>query len=231
MITLTEGAARAVANRWGRHPVVLPHPHLLPIDTVGTARETRSRPVVGVHAKHLRANVDPWPLVDALLDRSDAFSVRLDLDDNALASPRAGAGLPDRLTRYAGSGVDVRVHPPFSDTELVAYLHDIDVMVLPYRFGTHSGWVEACHDAGVVTVVPDCGFFDGQQPCHTYGFDRNGLDGESLIRAVQHAVSAVRASVGEADHDRRRRRKAQRERVRHQTVRIYRRLIAEKNAA
>jgi hypothetical protein len=231
VITLTGGAARAIADRWHRQSVVLPHPHLLPIDAVGVARHPRSAPVIGVHAKHLRANVDPWPIVDALTARRGGLSVRLDLDDNAMSSPRADASLPDRLARYAVSGVDVRVHPPFTEAELVGYLHAIDVMVLPYRFGTHSGWVEACHDAGVATVVPTCGFFDEQQPSHTYGFGRAGLDEPSLTRAVDGALARVRESSGSVDGARRTRRKAQRETVRHELVRIYRRLLVEKNAA
>ena len=34
------------------------------------------------------------------------------------------------------------------DDELWDYLQSLDVSVLPYRFGTHSGWLEACHDLG-----------------------------------------------------------------------------------
>ena len=48
--------------------------------------------------------------------------------------------------------LDLRVHDFMSDDELFAYLASLDVSVLPYRFGTHSGWLEACsrpgHDRG-----------------------------------------------------------------------------------
>ena len=40
--------------------------------------------------------------------------------------------------------------------------------VLPYRFGTHSGWLEACHDLGTGVVAPDCGYYAEQRPCLTY---------------------------------------------------------------
>ena len=36
--------------------------------------------------------------------------------------------------------------------------------VLPYRFGTHSGWLEACYDLGTAVVAPTCGFYAEQQP-------------------------------------------------------------------
>ncbi|MCT7661107.1 hypothetical protein [Mycobacterium deserti] len=230
VITLTAGAADAIAGRWQRQAAVLHHPHVLPIDTVGAERALRPRPVVGVHAKHLRANVDPWPILDSLTALSGAFTIRLDLDDDALSSPRAD-GARDRLAHYAAAGVDVRVHPRFNDAQLVDYLNEIDVLVLPYRFGSHSGWVEACHDAGVRAVVPDCGFFHEQHADVTFGFDRNRLDEPSLHRAVETAVRQTSGSAGAVDHERRQRRKAQRHQVRHETVRIYRRLIVEKDAA
>src|SRR6185436_2380950 len=58
IITLTDGAAAEIGRRWDRQAVVLPHPHVLPITVVGARRERRAQPVVGIHAKNLRANVD-----------------------------------------------------------------------------------------------------------------------------------------------------------------------------
>ena len=230
VITLTDGAADAIRQRWRRRAVVLPHPHLLPLEVVGAARVPRARPVVAVHAKNLRANVDPWPILDCLV-ACDNIAVRIDFDDGALSSERAEAWMSDRLAQYAAAGVDVRVHPAFTDAELVEYLHEIDVLVLPYRFGTHSGWVEACYDAGVRTVVPDCRYFGEQQPSQTFVYGRHGFDGATLERAVERTVRQLQAGVRDVDHDRRHHRKTQRQCLRHETVRIYRRLIVEKNAA
>ena len=144
VITLTHGAAAAIRRRWGEECVVLPHPHVLPIRAVGAARTTRDRSVVAVHGKSLRANVFPWPILDALLDGELPSSrIRFDLDREALDAPGSIA----RLDKYRGAGIDVRVHPRFTDAELIEYLTDVDVVVLPYRFGTHSGWAEACYDA------------------------------------------------------------------------------------
>ena len=36
--------------------------------------------------------------------------------------------------------------------------------MLPYRFGTHSGWLEACYDLGTPVLAPDCGFYAEQRP-------------------------------------------------------------------
>jgi hypothetical protein len=48
---------------------------------------------------------------------------------------------------------DVRVHAPFSDEELWDRPEGLDHSVLPYRFGTRSGWL-ACHDLGTAVLAP-----------------------------------------------------------------------------
>ncbi len=222
VVTLTDGAARQIRDRWGVSATVLPHPHLLPIDEVGSRRARRTPPVVAVHAKSLRANIDPWPVMDTLVG-AQHFSLRLDLDENALTSPRADARLPELLGTYRDRGVDVRIHPPFTDDELVGYLRDIDILVLPYRFGTHSGWVEVCHDSGVIPVVPDCGQFHTQQPCATFGFGVGRFDEAGLLAAVDHAALQISGHTSD-DLGRRRARARERDRVRWDTTELYRHL-------
>ncbi|MBX7454723.1 glycosyltransferase [Mycolicibacterium sp. 3033] len=228
VITLTEGAARQILDRWGVSAMVLPHPHLLPLDQIGSPRAHRDVPVVAVHAKFLRANIDPWPVMDALI-AAQRVSRRLDLDENALGSPRADAQLADRLAGYREHGVDVRVHPPFTDAELVDFLHDIDILVLPYRFGTHSGWVEVCHDSGVIPVVPDCGHLHEQRPCATFGFGTGRFDEASLLAAVDDARGQVTGRTD--DLTRRRVRAAERDQVRRDTARLYRGLCRSARTA
>lgn len=228
LTTLTDGAARQIADRWGAVAAVLPHPHLLPIEHVGVRRRPPSRPRVAVHGKFLRANIDPWPVVDALADSSlvsETISLRVDLDANALTSPRADPRLADRLADYRSRGVDVRVHPAFTDRELIDYLREIDVMVLPYRFGTHSGWIEACFDSGVVPVVPDCGQFQEQHACTTFGYGPGRFDDAGLLAAVERAAGQVRALPSGDDLGRRHERATQRRQVRHATTRLYQQLL------
>ena len=83
--------------------------------------------------------------------------------------------------------LDLRVHDCFSDEELWQYLESLDLSVLPYRFGTHSGWLEACYDLGTAVLAPTCGYFAQQRPCLTYRHDEQGLDVASLQAAVRTA--------------------------------------------
>jgi hypothetical protein len=111
------------------------------------------------------------------------------------------------------------VHPRFTDAEFAAYLAEIDVAILPYRFGTHSGWAEACYDAGTTVVSPDCGYFAEQHPGPVFGYGTTGLDAESLRDAVTLGLSTVRPPSD--DRARRLQREWQRQWVRDQMVDLY----------
>jgi glycosyltransferase involved in cell wall biosynthesis len=190
LVTLTPGAAQAIQHRWGRSARVLTHPHVLERDWIERERQLGDRFVVGVHAKSMRANMDPLPVVDALVKIVAALpggEVHVNLHDevfdpdNHWFAPDAGAALLD-YDRY--DHVRVCVHPYFSDDELWAYLSSLTVSVLPYRFGSHSGWLEACFDLGTAAIVPSCGFYHQQHHCGVFEFSEDDFDEESLRRAV-----------------------------------------------
>ncbi|WP_169815521.1 glycosyltransferase [Nocardia inohanensis] len=190
LITLTPGAARAIAERWDRTAHVLAHPHVVEPDLMRAPRPREQRFVVGVHVKSLRANMDPLPVLETLCEVVPALpdaELRIDLHDelfepgNHWYDPHTG----DTLTALGDRpGVRVRVHPYFTDDELWQYLSSLTVSVLPYRFGTHSGWLEACHDLGTAVVAPDCGFYHQQRRCAVYRFDERRFDPGSLRRAI-----------------------------------------------
>ncbi len=227
VITLTDGAAREIADRWGVRATVVPHPHVVPLDSFGDRARTGAPTVLGLHAKHLRANSDPVPVARALLDIArdrDGVHVRVDLDD-AVVDPDSTWFAPtvvDELRSLAEDPrLDLRVHPRFDDDALWAYLREIDASVLPYRFGTHSGWLEACHDVGTPVIAPRCGYFDEQHGCTTFGFDDAGVDLESLAAAVDAVMGHTTASRP-ADPDERRR---ERDAVAAAHAEIYRRAM------
>lgn len=106
----------------------------------------------------------PLPVIRALAEVVVALpggTLRVDIhhdvfDPDGLRHDRELAGY--LLCAAARAEIDLRVHDCFSDEELWAYLESLDVSVLPYRFGTHSGWLEACHDLGTTVIAPTCGY-------------------------------------------------------------------------
>jgi hypothetical protein len=108
------------------------------------------------------------------------------VDDPEHHTHRPGL-VPALRARHEAGRLDLRVHPFFTDDELWAYLRSLDVSVLPYRFGTHSGWLEACVDLGTTVVAPRCGWYHHQQPVLSYASDDDGFAADELIAAVRAA--------------------------------------------
>ncbi|MEU5216904.1 glycosyltransferase family 1 protein [Streptomyces sp. NPDC020807] len=205
LITLTQGAATEIAARWGRLPHVLPHPHVVDEPELSRPRDQHTDFVIGLHAKSVRPNMAPLDVARALAAITAGLRgarLRVDMhhdtrDPAAHAySPELVAGL-DALAR--DGLLDLRVHDYFDDDALWAYLRSLDLSVPPYTFGTHSGWLEACHDLGTAVAVSDCGYYPQQRPCHLFRLSPDGLDAASLDRAVRDAYErrpAPRAHAG-----------------------------------
>ncbi|SDO77363.1 hypothetical protein SAMN04489867_0548 [Pedococcus dokdonensis] len=215
LITLTPGAAATIRARWGREATVLRHPQVVPDAWVRRPRTTHDEFMIGLHAKSLRANMDPIPLVDAIVDALPGMPgarLRVDAHTDVMTEgyPRHDAAFAQHLRSLEGDGaLELQVHDYFSDDELWGYLQDLDVSVLPYQFGTHSGWLEACHDLGTWAAAPDCGFYAEQRPCLTYAADGPERTA-SLVTAVRTAYAnwrtggtAPRASLGTRHTERR----------------------------
>ena len=197
LVTLTEGAADEIWRRWGREARVIPHPHVVDLPTIA-AHAGRPRPAgpfrIGVHAKSLRASMDPAAVIrvlaDALADLPDTV-LQVNVHHDVMpGGHREDSELAGLLARLDDQGrIDLRVHDFMSDEELWEYLASLDASVLPYRFGTHSGWLEACRDLGTTVIAPSCGYFADQGPVLTYAHDEHALGAESLIEAVRQARS------------------------------------------
>lgn len=213
-LTLTAAAADECAGRFGRRPEVVPHPTLLstPLPPPGSAVDARE---VLLPLKALRGNVrEPLALVGAAAAGAAATGGRLRVlvEPATLERPEL-AGLGD----LAAVSLDVTPRLPHDD--LVARVGRAHAVVLPYRFGTHSGWVELARDTGTAVVAPDCGHYGAQwDAVHLYGNNEAaGLDAASLHDAVAAALAAPRP-----DPAGRRAREAERDLVRATHDQLYR---------
>lgn len=199
VVTLTPGAAEEIDRRWDRAALVLPHPHVVDLRTMQRLARRRRRRAefrVGLHVKSLRASMDPLALLPTLVSTVRALPGAvlqvnghrdvLDPTGERYDAPLAAAL---RVAERRGD-IELHVHDFLSDPELWAYLASLDVSVLPYRFGTHSGWLEACRDLGTAVVAPKCGYYAEQGPVHSFELDEEHFDEASLARAVLDAYEA-----------------------------------------
>jgi hypothetical protein len=137
LITLTAPAAAEVESRWGRQPVVLPHPHVVGLDRIPAARPPRAEFVVGVHAKSVRASMAPLPVIRVLAAVVPTLpGGRLQVNVHHDVFDPDGLRHDPELVRYlaaaAGRGeIDLRIHDCLSDEELWSYLESLDVSVPP----------------------------------------------------------------------------------------------------
>ncbi len=197
VVTLTTGAAQEIAERWGRRAHVVPHPHVVDFATMERLA-SQPRPTeqvrIGLHVKSLRASMDPGRLLPSLLRFVSAhpgtvlqINGHRDLLEPGGARYCADLERPLRDAEAAGL-VDLRVHDFMPDAELFAYLASLDVAVLPYRFGTHSGWLEACRDLGTTVVAPSCGYYRDQGPVVSFVNEEDRFDPDSFEQALATAV-------------------------------------------
>lgn len=240
LVTLTPGASAEIAERWGRPSTVLAHPSLigeLPAgaDARDDARDdTRDGTVrVGMHLRDLRPNIDAERAVRAAID-----AARLLADDGrpvdieVLLSERVrDDAAAARVVAAAASEPSVRVRrvPHLSDAEIEGWLRGLDLFVLPYLHGTHSGWVELAYDLGVHVVGADVGHIGEQHPSD---FSPVDLDEPATladaVRGVAHTHdSPERAAVLAERH---RDRVAERQSVRDAHTALYASVLTETRA-
>ena len=129
-----------------RRAFQIPLPGRAPLERLARPRQDRDGLVVGVHCKSLRAGMDPLPVVEVLAEALRPVGgarLRVDVHTDVMTAgtARHDARLSRRVRRLAAEGsLELVVHDYFTDDELFDYLAALDVSVLPYRFGTHSGW-------------------------------------------------------------------------------------------
>ncbi len=193
LVTLTSGAADEIERRWGRRAIVIPHPHVVEPADFGPERPRHERPRIGLHLKSLRANMNPLPVLPVLAEQSVARGMDLVVDVHTdVVTPGMRNHNPgvvemlDRLEEEFGS--QIHVHDYYTDEELWNYFRGLDLSVLPYRFGTHSGWLEACFDLGTRVLAPRIGYYHDQHE----GVLGYRLEGEQpVVQDISDALDAV----------------------------------------
>lgn len=217
LITLTDAAADEVRRRWGRDCIVLPHPTVLTGEPVEPDAASPVR--VGVHVRDLRPNIDALGAVRALAVVADRFGTEVDVV--VLMNDRVrDTALAEQVTATAGDRVRVERVGRLSDAAVERWIAQLDLFVLPYRHGTHSGWIELCWDLATPVAGTPVGSVGAQHPSDFLAID---LDRPATLAAAVDEARR-RRSMNRGDEVQRRRqvRLAERETVRHAHTTLYR---------
>ena len=194
LITLTPGAANEIQRRWGREVTVIPHPHVVPLDVLDRARPDHDTVTVGMHLKSMRTNMNPLPVLRTLLNeiRDRRMNLLVDVHTDVVTPGMTHYNREvSELLNSVRDREDVRihVHDCYTDNELWDYIAGLDLSVLAYRFGTHSGWLEACHDLGTRVLAPSVGFYHQQHP-GVLSFDWDH-DGQPVAEQITSALDEL----------------------------------------
>lgn len=185
--TLTPGAASDIAGRWNRQATVISHPHVVPLDELPDEPATGTN--VGVHLGDLRARVDIEPLIGDLREIAERAPLSIDVQTDAWGAA------PSHLTRLLESlDAELLVHDRLPDAELFDAVRRTRVQVLPYRRGTHSGWLEMCLDLGVGVAAPHIGQLREQHAGHPLVAQYDASMPGSLARTVFHLLDVAAPS-------------------------------------
>lgn len=195
LLTLTSYASDRLRRDFGRDATVLPHPQVVPGGRMAEPRRpvaTAAPRTVGMFLGSARASVDPTPWVTGLATEvareGGDFTVvaRDDLADDSAAAARVRT-VDEQLRGVGHRGVEPMSRP--SDGALFAWVAQQDVVALPHRRGTHSGWLELCWDLGTSVLIPDVGALPHQHTDAGFGvvFD------PALARGAAEAFVALRA--------------------------------------
>lgn len=159
LLTLTPSAARCIRSTFGRDAEVVAHPHVVPFPEMDRRRhnDAGGRDGVYVHAGMLRPNLDLVLLAGVAEAAGELGGLRVHVRETAPAARRQEL---EHALGTTPATVDVR--PRLSDIEMWDRLGAARLVALPYRWGTHSGLLEAAHDLGTPVVAPRFGGYADQ---------------------------------------------------------------------
>ena len=182
---------------------------MLPAHTLRKQVTAHEAIVAGVHLRDLRPNIN-GPAVtlalagatDRLRARSVAAEARVAMFDHvrdpaARDEVRAACAAAPHASLVEGRRPD--------DGALIAALCALDVSVLPYTHGTHSGWAELCWDLAVPVVGAPVGYIAEQHADPGWFTACDPTDPASLAAAIGHAAESRRDGTRGAPAQRERR--------------------------
>jgi hypothetical protein len=221
VVTLTDCARQEISSRFGLSSAtisIIPHGSVLPIShrlwtrksaqnqffslgMFGGVRPNRSFLTAAVNALY---GLEPEAVRVKILSRG-LNPIELAYGAEALQLANLAA---------SDSRLSFKLSPFPDDDEVADFVSSLDVLVLPYLFGTHSGQLELAMDLGVRVIAPGFGCYRAQWQIHSayvpepFWFECNPSEpysyGAPLLQAMKTAYENwQRQDAGSGDQFRR----------------------------
>jgi hypothetical protein len=170
-VFLTGGSRDVASARW-KVPAarVVPHGLLLDPDSAAweSGRPREHGPQFAMYGRWrpnraYLATVLNWMLGVSSEQRGELHVLLPGVADRALDEPGEEVGDLLRLAVHGeGYGMQVRLRPRILDADVLEFLSGMHVLLMPYRYGTHSGQLELAFDLGLAPVITNVGFYEEQ---------------------------------------------------------------------
>jgi len=188
VVTLTPSAASHIRDTYGVNVMVIPHGPLLTRDRMEHYRhvqhQTLEAETIYVHLKGGRTNLD-WqrllvmaPAIKRQSGYTLKFGVRINSDIHTYVS-----GMSEVYAEH------IILQSEVTDDELYAEMIRHAAVLLPYRWGSHSGMIELAKDLGVPSIVYDTGHYEDQHPSFLVPYETDETD---QLAAIVHALNELR---------------------------------------
>jgi len=216
VVTLTDCARQQISSRFGLSPAnisIIPHGSVLPtshhlwthksvrnqlfsLGMFGGVRPNRSFLTATVNALY---GLEPETVRVKILSRG-LNPIEVEYGSEALQLAFLAASDP----RFS-----FKLSPFPDDDEIADFVSSLDVLVLPYLFGTHSGQLELAKDLGVRVIAPGFGCYREQWRIHSasvpepFWFECNPAEpysyGTPLLQAMRSAYESWQRKEGGND--------------------------------
>ena len=166
VVTLTDCARQEISSRFGLSSAnisIIPHGSVLPISHhLWTRKSVRNQFFslgmfggVRPNRSFLTATVNALYGLESEVVRVKILSRGL----NPIELEYGSEGLQLAFLAASDPRLSFKLSPFPDDDEIADFVSSLDVLVLPYLFGTHSGQLELAMDLGVRVIAPGFGGF------------------------------------------------------------------------
>lgn len=207
IVTLTRSAARELLQRLPQleernHLKVIPHGYVL---KPGHARWGKAGSAGGGKVEYamygaFRPNRDVYTSVLNWYYALQGDEARLNilcraLNEHDLEDEKLRLGELLSFVNSDRERMRLVMHPFPTDEQVVDFLSDCDVLLMPYKWGTHSGQLELAFDLNLLPVISDVGYYHEQwqmnRPYVPEPVWINWADGNAYVRGAR-LVESVR---------------------------------------
>ena len=189
IVTLTPSAQMTIRHTYEKAAILIPHGPLLLETKMIAARDARKNMdaeknnLVYVHVRSGRKNSD-WMrlLLNApRIGNETGYKLIFGIGEHSRA-------FMSTIILNAFLRCHITVLPGLSDDQLNAFIIQFKAILMPYKWGSHSGLIELSKDLNIASVIYDTGFYRDQLPTVLIPYSTDDSDQLDAVIKGMHEI-------------------------------------------